>query len=74
MIYNQCNYSVTGMAAPLVGISAVNALLFTAYSSLKDVQVKWFNLKSTDQLSAWQLASAGAGAGKRILATLFSPV
>ncbi|KAI8054605.1 mitochondrial carrier domain-containing protein [Syncephalis plumigaleata] len=52
-----------GMAAPLVGISAVNALLFTAYSSLKDVQVKWFNLKSTDQLSAWQLASAGAGAG-----------
>jgi hypothetical protein len=52
------------MAAPLVGISAVNALLFTTYSSLKDIQVMWFSLKNTDQLNGWQLTSAGAGAGK----------
>ncbi|RKP06716.1 mitochondrial carrier domain-containing protein [Thamnocephalis sphaerospora] len=62
-----------GMAAPLVGISAVNALLFTAYSSFKDVQVRMGHAHTADQLSLSAIALAGAGAGF-VNSILASPV
>ncbi|KAK9766915.1 hypothetical protein K7432_003632 [Basidiobolus ranarum] len=58
-----------GMASPLVGISAVNALLFAAYSRLKTVQLT----NPEDTLTIGQIAIAGAGAGA-INSILASPV
>jgi solute carrier family 25 carnitine/acylcarnitine transporter 20/29 len=52
------------MAAPLVGISAVNALLFTAYASIKNIQVQLGYATNVDQLHLSAIALAGAGAGK----------
>ena len=49
------------MASPLIGIGAVNALLFAAYSKLKQIQNP-FN----DELKIWQIALAGAGAGNYV--------
>jgi hypothetical protein len=48
-----------GMASPLVGIAAVNALLFTAYSNLKKLQEPY----PGGPLTLGQIAIAGAGAG-----------
>lgn len=48
-----------GMASPLVGIGAVNALLFAAYSSCK----KAMQTHPGEVLSLPQIAVAGAGAG-----------
>ncbi|KAI9592724.1 carnitine acyl carrier-like protein [Syncephalis fuscata] len=62
-----------GMAAPLVGISAVNALLFTTYSTLKDLQTRQLGLPSTEQLGSRHIALAGAGAGI-VNSLLASPV
>lgn len=50
---------VLGMASPLVGIAAVNALLFTAYSNLKKIQEPY----PGGPLTLGQIAIAGAGAG-----------
>ncbi|ORX85442.1 solute carrier family 25, member 20-like protein [Basidiobolus meristosporus CBS 931.73] len=58
-----------GMASPLVGISAVNALLFAAYSRLKLIQVS----QPEQTLTIKQIALAGAGAGA-INSILASPV
>ncbi|CAI2178996.1 9706_t:CDS:10 [Funneliformis geosporum] len=58
-----------GMAAPLVGIGAVNALLFAAYSRLKSIQATSLN----EQLALHKIALAGAGAGL-INSVLSSPV
>lgn len=49
------------MASPLVGIGAVNALLFAAYSRLKAIQVTSPN----EQLALYKIAIAGAGAGMK---------
>ncbi|CAG8574056.1 1811_t:CDS:10 [Paraglomus occultum] len=57
-----------GMASPLIGIGAVNALLFAAYSKFKQIQNP-FN----DELEIWQIALAGAGAGA-VNSVLASPV
>lgn len=52
------------MAAPLVGITAVNALLFTVYGSIKTWQVERLHLAlHPSQLSIGAIAVAGAGAG-----------
>ena len=48
-----------GMASPLVGIGAVNALLFAAYSRLKSIQTT----SPYEQLALYKIAMAGAGAG-----------
>lgn len=48
-----------GMASPLVGIAAVNALLFTAYSNLKKLQEPY----PGGPLTLGQIGIAGAGAG-----------
>ncbi|KAJ1675532.1 hypothetical protein EV182_001084 [Spiromyces aspiralis] len=58
-----------GMASPLVGIAAVNSLLFWAYSKLKALQVG----SAQGQANAKQIAIAGAGAGA-INSILSSPV
>lgn len=58
-----------GMAAPLVGIGAVNALLFATYSRLKSIQATSLN----EQLVLHKIAIAGAGAGF-INSVLSSPV
>ncbi|RIA99285.1 mitochondrial carrier [Glomus cerebriforme] len=58
-----------GMASPLVGIGAVNALLFAAYSRLKSIQTTSLN----EQLALYKIAIAGAGAGA-INSVLSSPV
>ncbi|KAG9290669.1 hypothetical protein G9A89_011632 [Geosiphon pyriformis] len=50
-----------GMASPLVGIGAVNALLFATYSRFKSIQTID---PSNNQLSLSKIAIAGAGAGK----------
>jgi solute carrier family 25 carnitine/acylcarnitine transporter 20/29 len=50
------------MASPLVGIGAVNALLFAAYSRLKAIQATSHN----EQLALYKIAIAGAGAGMKI--------
>jgi len=57
------------MASPLVGIGAVNALLFAAYSRLKAIQATFPN----EQLALYKIAIAGAGAGA-INSVLSSPV
>lgn len=58
-----------GMASPLVGIGAVNALLFSANSRLKHA------LEQGEQrlLPLWKIAVAGAGAGV-VNSVLASPV
>lgn len=48
------------MASPLVGVAAVNALLFSAYSNLKKIQEPYPGA----QLTLGQIGIAGAGAGK----------
>ncbi|CAG8467420.1 9627_t:CDS:2 [Cetraspora pellucida] len=48
-----------GMASPLIGIGAVNALLFAAYSRLKAIQA----VSPDEQLALHKIAIAGAGAG-----------
>ncbi|KAL1920624.1 uncharacterized protein VTP21DRAFT_1001 [Calcarisporiella thermophila] len=58
-----------GMASPLVGIGAVNALLFAANSRLKAIQ----QAQPNQVLGLWQIAIAGAGAGA-INSILASPV
>ncbi|KAJ2721352.1 hypothetical protein GGI07_004022 [Coemansia sp. Benny D115] len=57
-----------GMASPLVGIAAVNSLLFWAYESGKRLQTG-----GSTQATLAQVAIAGAGAGA-INSTLASPV
>ncbi|CAG8545652.1 6491_t:CDS:2, partial [Scutellospora calospora] len=47
-----------GMASPLIGIGAVNALLFAAYSRLKEIQATPF----VEQLELYKIAIAGGGA------------
>ncbi|CAG8484777.1 7610_t:CDS:2 [Ambispora leptoticha] len=59
-----------GMASPLVGIGAVNALLFAAYSRLKSIQTPE-NING--RLGLHQIAIAGAGAGA-VNSILASPV
>ncbi|CAG8501157.1 6051_t:CDS:2 [Diversispora eburnea] len=58
-----------GMASPLVGIGAVNALLFAAYSRLKSIQTSALD----EQLPLYKIAIAGAGAGA-VNSILSSPV
>lgn len=58
-----------GMASPLIGIGAVNALLFAANSSIK----QRFQTHPTEVLSLDKIAVAGAGAGL-INSVLASPV
>ncbi|KAI8381093.1 mitochondrial carrier [Radiomyces spectabilis] len=58
-----------GMASPLVGIGAVNALLFAANSRIK----KAMQTHPDDPLSIGQIALAGAGAGI-VNSVLASPV
>ncbi|KAF9402402.1 hypothetical protein BGZ94_004943 [Podila epigama] len=58
-----------GMASPLVGVAAVNALLFAAYSNLKKIQEPYPGAR----LTLNQIALAGAGAGI-VNAVLASPV
>ncbi|KAF9164069.1 hypothetical protein DFQ26_001856 [Actinomortierella ambigua] len=58
-----------GMASPLVGVAAVNALLFGAYSNLKLIQEAYPGAP----LTLGQIAIAGAGAGV-VNAILASPV
>ncbi|RKP35655.1 mitochondrial carrier domain-containing protein [Dimargaris cristalligena] len=48
-----------GMLSPLLGISAVNAVLFATYSRLKELQKS----SASDQLKLYQIALAGGGAG-----------
>jgi hypothetical protein len=48
-----------GMSSPLVGISAVNSLLFASYSRAK----AYLSQKSNEQLSLPKIAIAGASAG-----------
>ncbi|KAJ1986579.1 hypothetical protein H4R33_003278 [Dimargaris cristalligena] len=47
------------MLSPLLGISAVNAVLFATYSRLKELQKS----SASDQLKLYQIALAGGGAG-----------
>lgn len=47
------------MASPLVGVAAVNALLFAAYSNLKKIQEPY----PGGPLTLTQIGIAGAGAG-----------
>ncbi|CAG8654495.1 9270_t:CDS:2, partial [Acaulospora colombiana] len=54
-----------GMASPLVGIGAVNALLFAAYSRFKSIQATTFD----EQLPLHKIAIAGA-----VNSVLASPV
>lgn len=56
------NSYLLGMASPLIGIGAVNALLFAAYSRLKAFQATSPN----EQLALYKIALAGAGAGMKI--------
>ncbi|KAG0230261.1 hypothetical protein BGW42_001059 [Actinomortierella wolfii] len=58
-----------GMASPLVGVAAVNALLFGAYSNLKKIQEAYPGAP----LTLGQIAIAGGGAGV-VNAILASPV
>ncbi|CAG8494293.1 15347_t:CDS:2 [Acaulospora morrowiae] len=58
-----------GMASPLVGIGAVNALLFAAYSRIKSIQATSLD----EQLPLHKIAIAGAGAGA-VNSVLASPV
>ncbi|KAF0527648.1 mitochondrial carrier [Gigaspora margarita] len=58
-----------GMASPLFGIGAVNALLFAAYSRLKAIQT----VLPDEQLALHKIAIAGAGAGA-VNSVLSSPV
>ncbi|KAI9322279.1 mitochondrial carrier [Dichotomocladium elegans] len=58
-----------GMASPLVGIGAVNALLFAAYSQFKNL----LEARSGQTLTIGQIALAGAGAGA-VNSVLASPV
>ncbi|KAF8970736.1 hypothetical protein BGZ46_010411, partial [Entomortierella lignicola] len=58
-----------GMASPLVGIAAVNALLFAAYSNFKKLQEPY----PGGPLTLTQIGIAGAGAGI-VNAVLASPV
>ncbi|KAJ1557843.1 hypothetical protein HK096_005049, partial [Nowakowskiella sp. JEL0078] len=57
-----------GMASPLLGIGFVNAVLFSAYGWLKNVQQN-----GTKQLTLTQIAIAGAGAGA-INSVVSSPI
>lgn len=57
-----CNTNNIGMASPLVGVAAVNALLFSAYSNLKKIQEPY----PGGQLTLGQIGIAGSGAGKVI--------
>ncbi|KAG0067269.1 mitochondrial carrier [Linnemannia elongata] len=58
-----------GMASPLVGVAAVNALLFAAYSNFKKIQEPY----PGGPLTLTQIGIAGAGAGI-VNAVLASPV
>ena len=62
-IFNSYTFSIylIGMASPLVGIGAVNALLFAAYSRLKSIQTTSPN----ERLALYKIAIAGAGAGMK---------
>lgn len=55
------------MASPLIGIAAVNSLLFAAYGTCKRL------INPFGELSLPQIAAAGAGAGA-INSILASPV
>lgn len=55
------------MASPLLGIAAVNSLLFTAYGVTRRI------ISPYPDLTLGQIAAAGAGAGA-INAVLASPV
>jgi solute carrier family 25 carnitine/acylcarnitine transporter 20/29 len=59
--------STIGMASPLLGIAAVNSLLFTAYGVTRRI------ISPYPELTMGQIAVAGAGAGA-INAVLASPV
>lgn len=48
-----------GMASPLFGVAAVNALLFGAYGVFLDVQMQ----SSTNTPTLWQIFFAGCGSG-----------
>ncbi|KAG0263507.1 hypothetical protein BG011_008678 [Mortierella polycephala] len=58
-----------GMASPLIGVAAVNALLFAAYSNFKKMQEPY----PGGPLTLGQIAIAGAGGGI-VNAMLASPV
>lgn len=58
------------MASPLVGIGAVNALLFAAYSRLKAILATFPN----EQLALYKIAIAGAGAGMKFFIELYNLV
>lgn len=58
---------ILGMASPLLGIAAVNSLLFTAYGVTRRI------ISPYPDLTMGQIALAGAGAGA-INAVLASPV
>ena len=51
-----------GMASPLFGVAAVNALLFAAYSNFKKLQEPY----PGGPLTLNQIAIAGAGAGTTV--------
>ncbi len=50
------------MASPLVGVAAVNALLFAAYSNFKKLQEPY----PGGPLTLGQIGIAGAGAGTAV--------
>jgi solute carrier family 25 (mitochondrial carnitine/acylcarnitine transporter), member 20/29 len=58
-------YAAIGMASPLMGIAAVNSLLFTAYNVSKRI------ISPFPDLSLGQIALAGsmAGVGNSVLAS-----
>mmetsp|Transcript_28183 Transcript_28183/g.32437 ORF Transcript_28183/g.32437 Transcript_28183/m.32437 type:complete len:323 (+) Transcript_28183:62-1030(+) len=52
-----------GLSSPLLGSMAENALLFAAYNTFKEKQVHMMGGINNQDLSLFQLALAGAGAG-----------